>query len=198
MGSAAGAEVRRYLVRQLKALGLRPEVRRATVKRASEAGVVLARVHNIHARIPGSASLSTGHVVLLAHYDSVAGSPGAADDAAGVAAVLEVAGALIAGAGPRNDVDIVLTDGEEAGRPAVAHAAPASCAPNRPPWAAQGRSRRMTRRGIPLATASVVPRTRKPVRSNIDLVPTNAMVRSIRPGGSTGWASTAGAPCEAA
>lgn len=43
----------------------------------------------------------------------------------------------------------------------------------------------MTRRGIPLATASVVPTIRNPARSNIDLVPTNAIVRSIRPGGST-------------
>jgi hypothetical protein len=63
---------------------------------------------------------------------------------------------------------------------------------------AQETSRRMIRRGIPLATASVVPTTRNPARSNIPLVPTNAMVRSIRPGGSTGNASTAGAPCEAA
>ena len=56
----------------------------------------------------------------------------------------------------------------------------------------------MMRRGIPLATASVVPTTRNPARTNIALVPTNAIVRSIRPGGSTGWASTAGAPNEAA
>ena len=63
-------------------------------------------------------------------------------------------------------------------------------------WA--GRSRRMIRRGMPLATAPVLPTTRNPARSNIDLVPTNAMVRSIRPGGSTGCASTAGAPWEAA
>ena len=39
----------------------------------------------------------------------------------------------------------------------------------------------MTRRGIQLATASVVPTTLKPAFSNIERVPTNAMVRSIRP-----------------
>jgi len=50
----------------------------------------------------------------------------------------------------------------------------------------QQRSRRITRRGMPLAVAPVVPTTRNPARSNIDFVPTNAMVRSIRPGGSTG------------
>ncbi len=63
---------------------------------------------------------------------------------------------------------------------------------------AQQRSRRITRRNMPLAVASVVPTTRNPARANIDFVPTNAMVRSIRPGGSTGYASTAGAPCDAA
>ena len=49
------------------------------------------------------------------------------------------------------------------------------------------------RRGIPLATASVVPSTWNPSRTNIAMVPTNAMVSSIRPAGSTGCASTAGA-----
>jgi hypothetical protein len=52
----------------------------------------------------------------------------------------------------------------------------------------------MISRGILLATALVVPMTRKPAFWNIDRVPTNAMVVSIRPGGSTGYASTAGAP----
>ena len=61
------------------------------------------------------------------------------------------------------------------------------------------RSRRITSRGSLLATASVVPTTENPFRSNIDRVPTNAMVRSIRVSpGSTGWASTAGAPLAAA
>ena len=55
----------------------------------------------------------------------------------------------------------------------------------------------MTRRGIRLATASVVPTTEKPAFSNIERVPTNAIVVSIRPFGSTGCASTAGAPFDA-
>ncbi len=50
----------------------------------------------------------------------------------------------------------------------------------------QTTSRRITRRGKPPEMASVVPMTRNSARSNIDLVPTNAMVRFIRPGGSTG------------
>jgi uncharacterized membrane protein len=71
----------------------------------------IARVHNIHARIPGSAP--TGHVLLVAHYDSVPRGPGAADDGAGVAAILEIARAITSGSPPRNDIDIVLTDAEE-------------------------------------------------------------------------------------
>ena len=47
--------------------------------------------------------------------------------------------------------------------------------------------RRMTRRGSLLATASVVPTTAKPAFSNIDRVPTNAIVSVDPPGpGSTG------------
>ena len=44
-----------------------------------------------------------------------------------------------------------------------------------------GRPRRMTMRGILLATASVVPTTEKPAFSNIERVPTKAIVVSIRP-----------------
>lgn len=63
----------------------------------------------------------------------------------------------------------------------------------------QARVRRMTRRGSVLATASVVPTTSNPALSNIARVPTNAIVRPIRVSpGSTGWASTAGAPFAAA
>jgi Zn-dependent M28 family amino/carboxypeptidase len=45
----------------------------------------------------------------------VAAGPGAADDAAGVAAVLETVRALTQGSPLRNDVVVLLTDGEEDG-----------------------------------------------------------------------------------
>jgi Zn-dependent M28 family amino/carboxypeptidase len=109
VGSAANAGVRDYLLAELRDLGLQPNVLAATAVRGNE----LARVENIHARIPGRAS--TGHVVLAAHYDSVAQAPGAADDAAGVAAILETARALRATSPLRNDIDVVITDGEEPG-----------------------------------------------------------------------------------
>jgi acetylornithine deacetylase/succinyl-diaminopimelate desuccinylase-like protein len=70
VGSAANARVRDYLVAELRELGLEPRVLQATTARRNE----LARVENIHARIPGWAG--TGHVVLAAHYDSASEAPG--------------------------------------------------------------------------------------------------------------------------
>jgi hypothetical protein len=111
VGSPANAEVRDYLVGQLEDLGLRPTVQEATSARTKEGTASIARVENIHARIAGSNP--TGHVVLVAHYDSVPRGPGAADDGAGVAAILEIARAITSGSAPRNDIDIVFTDAEE-------------------------------------------------------------------------------------
>jgi hypothetical protein len=109
VGSAANARVRDYLLAELRDLGLQPKVQAGTGVRGNE----VAWAENIHARIPGRAS--TGHVVLAAHYDSVAHAPGAGDDAAGVAAILETARALRATSPLRNDIDLVITDGEEPG-----------------------------------------------------------------------------------
>src|SRR5829696_6329201 len=111
VGSEANAEVRDYLVGQLEDLGLRPTVQQATSARTMEGTASIARVHNIHARIDGSNP--TGHVLLVVHYDSVPRGPGAADDGAGVAAILEIARAITSGSPPRNDIDIVFTDAEE-------------------------------------------------------------------------------------
>jgi hypothetical protein len=113
VGSAANADVREYLVGQLAALGLRPTVETMTSVQPADGVTSLARVSNIQARIEGTDP--TGHVVLVAHYDSAPNAPGAADDGAGVAAILEVARALTSGPPPRNDVDILLTDAEEPG-----------------------------------------------------------------------------------
>lgn len=67
--------------------------------------------HNIHAVVPGDGA---GRVVLMAHYDSVWSSPGAYDNASGVAVVLEVAARLAADPLPVT-VDVLLTGGEELG-----------------------------------------------------------------------------------
>ena len=54
-------------------------------------------------------------VALMAHHDTVWGSPGAADDTAGVASALEVARALRARGDAQRDVVLVITDAEELG-----------------------------------------------------------------------------------
>src|ERR687897_947654 len=106
VGSAANAEVRNYLIGQLEDLGLQPTVQEATSARTKEGTASIARVENIHARIEGRNP--TGHVVLVAHYDSVPRGPGAADDGAGVAAILEIARAITSGSAPRNDTDFTV------------------------------------------------------------------------------------------
>ncbi|WP_414632948.1 M20/M25/M40 family metallo-hydrolase, partial [Brevundimonas sp. UBA7534] len=52
-------------------------------------------------------------VALMAHYDSVPGSPGAADDASGVAAVLEAVRAIKARGPAERTLIVLLTDAEE-------------------------------------------------------------------------------------
>jgi len=115
-GSIANARVRDYLVEQLKQEGLEPQIQRTGVASLMEvfpgpygAGTV----ENILARLKGSES--TGGVLLMAHYDSVAPAPGATDDGSGVVTLLETLRALSSGTPPRNDVVIVFTDGEELG-----------------------------------------------------------------------------------
>ncbi len=113
-GSAAAADVRDYLTAQLRTLGLEPELQSRLAARSPQGRrPTVGTVTNVHARIAGTQP--TGRVVLVAHYDSVPTGPGAADNGANVAAVLEVARALLAGPPPRNDVDLLFTDAEEAG-----------------------------------------------------------------------------------
>ncbi|MEU7616348.1 M28 family peptidase [Micromonospora rifamycinica] len=116
-GSAANDQVREHLVGALRGLGLETEVQDTVAPEAGQlsgaaGGATVARVRNVVARLPGTAS--TGRVLLVAHYDSVQTGPGGNDDAAGTSTVLEVARALAAGPRLRNDVVFVLTDAEEA------------------------------------------------------------------------------------
>ena len=108
-GSAANAAVRDRIVAELQALGLAPEVR----SRFSCSASVCATVDNVLARIPGARP--DGALLLSAHYDSVPASPGASDDGAGVAAILEAARALLAGPPLARDTWLLLNDGEELG-----------------------------------------------------------------------------------
>jgi Zn-dependent M28 family amino/carboxypeptidase len=68
---------------------------------------------NIVATIPGKSTDS--YIALMAHYDSVPMSPGAGDDGAGVAAILESARALALEAPFENSIILLFTDAEEMG-----------------------------------------------------------------------------------
>ena len=70
-------------------------------------------VENIIAVIPGEQE--SPYVALMAHYDSVPPAPGAGDDGAGLATVLEVAGMLKREGPFLNPILLIITDGEEPG-----------------------------------------------------------------------------------
>ena len=112
--SAGHEQARAYLLRQLEALGLDPQVQETL-----QTGVRYSRtalVRNVVARLRGTGgSGGPTAVLLVAHYDGVGGSLAAGDDASGVAVILETLRALAAGAPPVHDVIALFTDAEETG-----------------------------------------------------------------------------------
>ena len=140
IGSPASDAARDALVGRLRAEGLAPRVDVTASLAAEEGQARAARVENVVATLPGTDP--TGAVVLMAHYDSVAAGPGAADDMSGVATILETVRALRAGPPLRNDVTVVLTDGEEAGLHGARAWVREQLAPDRPTvvlnWEARG------------------------------------------------------------
>src|SRR5437868_7217904 len=113
IGSADHDRVRDYIVGQLSALGVTPQIQQTTAigTRYQEAG----RVQNILARLPGSDPNGKA-VLVMAHYDGVEAGPAASDDGAGCAALLETLRALRARERPlAHDIIALFTDGEEAG-----------------------------------------------------------------------------------
>jgi hypothetical protein len=121
-GSAEDAQVRAYLIARLKGMGLEVATATGTMsptakKRLDDWRKTAAPappLTNIVATLPGRDRAQPA-VLLMAHHDSVWGSPAAADDGAGVASVLETIRAIKAGGQPRRDVMVLLTDGEELG-----------------------------------------------------------------------------------
>lgn len=116
-GSAAAARVRDQLVNHLRQAGLQVSVQRgqaaAEYGKGDGRGVRAANVENVVAVLPGR-DRSLPAVLLMAHYDTVPHSPGAADDGLGVAVMLEISRALQNDLRQR-DVVFLFTDAEEAG-----------------------------------------------------------------------------------
>jgi hypothetical protein len=113
-GTAEHARVRAYVVEQLRALKLDVHEQETLATSKSKRGMTLANVINVIGYRKGHAAKPGPPLVLMAHYDSVPTGPGAGDDTAGVAAILEALRAL-GNQHLANDVYVVITDAEELG-----------------------------------------------------------------------------------
>lgn len=122
-GTPENARVRQVLVAKLQALGLETHQTQSAMDEKS-AKRLQNWTHftgppplltNIVAILPGT-DPKLAAILLMAHHDTVGGSPGAADDGAGVVSILETLRALKAQGKPfRRDVIALITDGEELG-----------------------------------------------------------------------------------
>ena len=108
IGSQANEQVRDRLIASLEAIGLVVETQQSVG--CAPRWAVCGRVNNVLTEIPGEQRSS---LLLMAHYDSVPAAPGAGDNGAAVAALLEVARALHADGPYRNSILFAFTDGEE-------------------------------------------------------------------------------------
>lgn len=114
VGSTEHEAVRDYLLNELSRAGLSPTVQKTVVFRPrTQTPFHAGTMENVMARLPGAANSKP--LVLMAHYDSVPTSPGASDDGAGVATLLETLRALRTGPPLKNDIIFLFTDGEETG-----------------------------------------------------------------------------------
>ncbi|HEY5411998.1 MAG TPA: M28 family peptidase, partial [Caulobacteraceae bacterium] len=117
-GSAEHDRVRDYLVGRCKTMGLETHIQSGqSVSREVYPKSVFIEggdAQDVVCVLPGR-DRSAPAIALMAHYDTVAGSPGAADDSANIAAALEIARAVQV-SGPRTrDLVLMLSDGEEGG-----------------------------------------------------------------------------------
>lgn len=119
VGSADHARVQAVLMQRMTALGLETSTQTgslspAAVRRLERGGGSAAGIEltNLIGVLPGR-DPGLPAVALMAHYDTVPGSPGAADDSAGVAAILESVRAIRARGPADRTLVVLLTDGEE-------------------------------------------------------------------------------------
>lgn len=126
--SPENAAVRAHIARRMAAMGM--EVHETAFIAPPESARRLEgwsgkrdpapRLTNVIGVLPGR-DRSLPAVLLMAHHDTVGGSPGAADDTAGVAALLETARAVKAQGQPARDLILLITDGEELGLDGAHH-----------------------------------------------------------------------------
>lgn len=121
VGSADHARVQQYLFGRMAQLGLNPALQAGalspeSVNRLTQWGGDPAaagnQAVNIVGVLPGRDPAAPA-VLMMAHYDSAWESPGAADDGAGVAAILEAVRALKARGPIDRSLVVLFTDSEE-------------------------------------------------------------------------------------
>ncbi|GEN98782.1 hypothetical protein NSE01_06150 [Novosphingobium sediminis] len=120
--SPENAAVRAHIARRMGALGMTVSESRFTAPQESAKRLAwwsgkddpAPSLTNVIGVLPGR-DRSLPAVLLMAHHDTVGGSPGAADDTAGVSALLETARAVRAAGQPARDLIVLITDGEELG-----------------------------------------------------------------------------------
>lgn len=129
VGTAEHKRVREYLVGRLRGLGLEvatpawPMSPKAAARLASwsHRDVTGVPVIDVVGRWRGADPRAPA-LLLMAHYDTVWGSPGAADDTAGMVTILEDLRALKArGVAPARDIIVLFSDGEEVGLDGARH-----------------------------------------------------------------------------
>jgi hypothetical protein len=120
LGSPEHEAVRGYLFGRMTALGLNPTLQSGPLGESAKRRLIKWGLDpskpavSLIGLLPGRDPAKPA-VVLMAHYDSVAKSPGAADDTAGVAAILEAVRAVKARGPAERDLIVLITDGEELG-----------------------------------------------------------------------------------
>jgi subfamily B ATP-binding cassette protein MsbA len=112
-GTLENERVASYITQQVVEAGLQPEVQDTSFINQQPRGYVIAHVRNIAAIKKGYSN--TRPIMLVAHYDTVVTSPGAGDDGAAVACLLETLRAVKSVPQLKNDVIFLFTDGEELG-----------------------------------------------------------------------------------
>lgn len=115
VGSENHLRVRNKIIETIDANGLQAETQNATVvSQFPERNIFSANITNIYCKLKGSNG--DGNAVLfVAHYDTVANSPGASDNGSSVAAYLETIRILKSRPPLSNDVIFLFTDAEELG-----------------------------------------------------------------------------------
>ena len=113
MGTQENKAVKSYILDEFDKLGIPTEVFVGHAQSNWGSGYIrIGRTENIIATIKGKSSAKA--VMVVGHYDSVLGSPGAADDVHAVACILEIAKTLSTEEHD-NDIIFLITDGEERG-----------------------------------------------------------------------------------